>query len=54
MASDAGTFLGPLVAGEVADVASFDVAFLVTAAVSGIAFATTLTMSETQRPKQTA
>jgi len=54
MASDAGAFLGPLVAGEVADVASFDVAFLVTAAVSGIAFATTLTMSETQRPKQTA
>ncbi|MEO8519579.1 MAG: MFS transporter, partial [Dermatophilaceae bacterium] len=34
MASDAGAFLGPLVAGFLADAASFEVAFLATAAVS--------------------
>jgi DHA1 family multidrug resistance protein-like MFS transporter len=49
MASDAGAFLGPLVAGALADAASFEVAFLATAAVSGLAFATTLVMPETQR-----
>lgn len=49
MASDAGAFLGPLVAGALADAASFQVAFLATAAVSGLAFATTLFMPETQR-----
>ena len=49
MASDAGAFLGPLVAGLLADAASFEVAFLATAAVSGLAFATTLVMPETQR-----
>ena len=48
MASDAGAFLGPLVAGALADAASFEVAFLATAAVSGLAFATTLLMAETQ------
>jgi len=52
MASDAGAFLGPLVAGLLADAASFEVAFLATAAVSGLAFATTLVMPETSRPKQ--
>jgi MFS transporter, DHA1 family, multidrug resistance protein len=49
MASDAGAFLGPLVAGALADVASFEVAFLATAAVSGLALVTTLVMPETQR-----
>jgi MFS family permease len=49
MASDAGAFLGPLVAGLLADAASFEVAFLATAAVSGLAFATTLVMPETRR-----
>ena len=49
MASDAGAFLGPLVAGLLADAASFEVAFLATAAVSGLAFATTLGMPETRR-----
>jgi len=48
MASDAGAFTGPLVAGALADAASFEVAFLVTAAVSGIAFATTVAMPETR------
>jgi len=51
MASDAGAFIGPLVAGMLADVASFEVAFLATAAVAGLAFATTLVMPET-RPAQ--
>jgi DHA1 family multidrug resistance protein-like MFS transporter len=54
MASDAGAFLGPLVAGLLADAASFELAFLATAAVSGLAFATTLVMPETSRPKQIA
>jgi len=49
MASDAGAFLGPLVAGALADAASFKVAFLATAAVSGLAFVTTFVMPETQR-----
>jgi DHA1 family multidrug resistance protein-like MFS transporter len=48
MASDAGAFTGPLVAGALADAASFEVAFLVTAAVSGLAFATTVAMPETR------
>ena len=54
MASDAGAFIGPLVAGLLADAASFEVAFLATAAVAGLAFATTLVMPETQRVKGTA
>lgn len=48
MASDAGTFIGPLVAGLLADAASFQVAFLVTAAVSGLAFVATVVMPETR------
>ncbi len=52
MASDAGAFLGPLVAGLLADAASFEVAFLATAAVSGLAFATTLVMPKTQQQKR--
>jgi len=54
MASDAGAFLGPLVAGLLADAASFEVAFLATAAVSGLAFATTLVMPKTQQQKRIA
>ena len=54
MASDAGAFLGPLVAGALADAASFEVAFLASAAISGLAFATTLVMPETQRQQRTA
>jgi MFS transporter, DHA1 family, multidrug resistance protein len=54
MASDAGAFLGPLVAGALADAASFQVAFLATAAVSGLAFATTLFIPETQRMQRHA
>jgi MFS transporter, DHA1 family, multidrug resistance protein len=54
MASDAGAFIGPLVAGLLADAASFEVAFLATATVSGLAFATTLVMPETQQAKRIA
>jgi len=54
MASDAGAFLGPLVAGLLADAASFEVAFLATAAVSGLAFATTVIMPETHRHQRIA
>ncbi|MEO6144041.1 MAG: MFS transporter [Dermatophilaceae bacterium] len=54
MASDAGAFLGPLVAGLLADAASFEVAFLATAAVSGLALATTFVMPETQRHERIA
>jgi len=54
MASDAGAFLGPLVAGLLADAASFEVAFLATAAISGLAFATTVMMPETQQRKRIA
>ena len=54
MASDAGAFIGPLVAGLLADSASFEVAFLATAAVAGLAFATTLMMPETQPRQRTA
>jgi len=54
MASDAGAFIGPLVAGLLADAASFEMAFLATAAVAGLAFATTLVMPETQLPRRTA
>jgi len=53
MASDAGAFVGPLVAGWLADAASFEVAFLATAAISGIAFATTIAMPETQQHQPT-
>jgi DHA1 family multidrug resistance protein-like MFS transporter len=52
MASDAGAFVGPLVAGALADAASFEVAFLATAAVSGLAFATTVVMPETRQEKR--
>ncbi len=48
MASDAGAFIGPLVAGALVDAASFEVAFLATAAVSAIAVATTVSMPETR------
>jgi DHA1 family multidrug resistance protein-like MFS transporter len=48
MASDAGAFIGPLVAGALTDVASFEVAFLATAVVAGLAFATSLVMPETR------
>jgi MFS family permease len=54
MASDGGAFFGPLVAGALADAASFKAAFLLTATVCGLALATTLVMSETQRPKRVA
>jgi MFS family permease len=54
MASDAGAFLGPLVAGALADSASFEVAFLASAAVSGLAFLTTLIMPETRRQRPVA
>ncbi len=54
MASDAGAFLGPLVAGLLADAASFEVAFLATAAVSGLALATTFVMPETHRHERIA
>ena len=49
MASDAGAFVGPLAAGALADAASFRVAFLATAAVSGVALLTTAVMPETRR-----
>lgn len=48
MASDAGAFIGPLVAGALVDAASFEMAFLATAAVSVIAVATTVVMPETR------
>jgi len=54
MASDAGAFIGPLVAGALADAASFQVAFLATAAVSGLAFAATLLIPETLREPRAA
>jgi MFS transporter, DHA1 family, multidrug resistance protein len=54
MASDAGAFIGPLVAGLLTDVASFEVAFLATAAVAGLAFATTLVMPETRPARRVA
>ena len=53
MASDAGAFVGPLVAGALADAASFQVAFLATAAVSGLAFLTTLVMPESRPQPRT-
>jgi DHA1 family multidrug resistance protein-like MFS transporter len=53
MASDAGAFVGPLVAGALADATSFQVAFLATAAVSGLAFLTTLVMPESQPQPRT-
>jgi MFS family permease len=49
MASDAGAFLGPLVAGLLADKTSFEVAFLATSAISGLAFVMTLAMPETRQ-----
>ena len=54
MASDAGAFLGPLIAGLLADAASFEVAFLATAAVSGLALGSTMLMPETQPLKRPA
>jgi MFS family permease len=54
MASDAGAFIGPLVAGLLADAASFEVAFLATAAVAGLALVMTLVMPETARPQHVA
>jgi MFS family permease len=54
MASDAGAFIGPLVAGLLADAASFEVAFLATAAVAGLALVMTLVMPETARPQRIA
>jgi MFS family permease len=53
MASDAGAFLGPLVAGALADATSFEAAFLSTAAICGLAFSTTLVMPETLVMPQT-
>ena len=47
MSSDAGTFLGPLVAGRLSDVFSFRVAFLATAGVSAVAVAATIAIPET-------
>jgi MFS family permease len=54
MASDAGAFIGPLVAGALADSASFEVAFLATAGVSALALASTLVMPETRRAHRLA
>ncbi len=54
MASDAGAFIGPLVAGALADAASFEVAFLATAGVSALALASTLVMPETRRAQRLA
>ena len=54
MASDAGAFLGPLVAGMLADTASFEVAFLATAGVSALALLSTLVMPETRRVQRPA
>lgn len=54
MASDAGAFLGPLVAGMLADTASFEVAFLATAGVSALALLSTLVMPETRRVQRLA
>lgn len=54
MASDAGAFLGPLVAGMLADTASFEVAFLATAGVSALALLSTLVMPETRRVQRVA
>jgi MFS family permease len=48
MASDAGTVGGPLVANHVSDVYSFRAAFLLTSAVSAVAFVATLLMPETR------
>jgi MFS family permease len=49
MSMDAGTFLGPLVCGALSDAFGFRAAFLVTAGVSAVAFATVLRMPETRR-----
>ena len=48
MASDAGAFVGPLAAGALADAASFQAAFLATAAVSALALVATFAMPETR------
>ena len=48
MASDAGAFVGPLVAGALVDAASFEVAFLATAGVSLLAVVTAVVMPETR------
>jgi MFS family permease len=47
MASDAGTFIGPLVGGLLADDYSFAVAFGATAAIAGVAVAAVAAMPET-------
>jgi len=48
MSADAGTFLGPLVCGALSDAFGFQTAFLATAGVSAVAFATVLRMPETR------
>lgn len=50
MTADAGTFLGPLVAGALSDAWTFEAAFLSTAVVSGLALLAALAMAET-RPR---
>ncbi len=53
MAGDAGTFIGPLVAGLLADEFSFSTAFLVSAAVAGIGAITVAFMHETRTASPT-
>lgn len=48
MAADAGTFVGPLVAGALSDALSYEAAFLSTAAVSAVALVAALVMPETR------
>lgn len=48
MAADAGTFVGPLLAGVLSDALSFEAAFLSTAAVSAVALVAALAMPETR------
>jgi MFS family permease len=50
MAADLGAIGGPLIAGWLTDVASFQVAFLVTAAVLGASVVTALAMRPEKRP----
>ena len=49
MSSDAGSSSGPLVAGRLSDLYSFQAAYLATACVSGVAFVAALLMPETRR-----
>ena len=53
MAGDAGTFIGPLVAGLLADEFSFSTAFLVSAAVAGVGAITVAFMHETRTASPT-